>query len=148
MALLLDTPVTSELRRARHPRATPAFAAWAAQTDLSDAFVSVITIHEMERGVLLTERKDPARGAVYRAWLEDLLEAFHDRVLELTLGASRLAAAFHVPDPAPLADALIAGTAAERGLTVATRDTSDFVRFGVPLVDPWAPRHARGAAAR
>ncbi|MDR1118558.1 MAG: type II toxin-antitoxin system VapC family toxin [Bifidobacteriaceae bacterium] len=139
MSLLLDTPVTSELRRARRPGADRAFANWAATTDLSRAFVSVVTIHEMERGVLLTERKDPAQGAAYRAWLEDLLEAFDGRVLGLSLGAARLAASFHVPDPAPLADALIAGTAAERGLAVVTRNTHDFGRFGVALVNPWDP---------
>ncbi|MDR1442817.1 MAG: type II toxin-antitoxin system VapC family toxin [Bifidobacteriaceae bacterium] len=137
--LLLDTPVTSELRRARRPGADPAFRAWAEQTDLAQAFVSVVTVHEMERGVLLTARKDPARGAVYRAWLEDLLEAFEGRVLSLTSAAAKVAAAFHVPDPAPLADALIAGTAKEAGLTVATRNVSDFARFDVPLVNPWAP---------
>jgi predicted nucleic acid-binding protein len=106
---------------------------------LAQAFVSVVTVHEMERGVLLTARKDPARGAVYRAWLEDLLEAFEGRVLSLTSAAAKVAAAFHVPDPAPLADALIAGTAKEAGLTVATRNVSDFARFDVPLVNPWAP---------
>ena len=136
-SLLLDTMVTSELRRARHRDADPAFARWAASTDLTTAYVSVITLHEMWRGVRLTERKDPATGAVYRTWLEDLVEAFHGRVLDLTADAAVLSAAYHVPDPAPLADALIAGTAAVHGLTVATRNTADFRRFGVPLVNPW-----------
>ncbi|MDR1186912.1 MAG: type II toxin-antitoxin system VapC family toxin [Bifidobacteriaceae bacterium] len=136
-ALLLDTPVTSELRRMRHPQADPTFAAWAARTDLSKAFISVITVHEMERGVRLAERRDPSQGAVFRAWLENLLEAFAGSVLDLTPAAARLAAGFHVPDPAPLADSLIAGTAAELGLTVATRNLSDFARFGVPLLNPW-----------
>ncbi|MDR1294405.1 MAG: type II toxin-antitoxin system VapC family toxin [Bifidobacteriaceae bacterium] len=137
MRLLLDTCVTSELRRVRHVDADPTFVAWAASTDLAHAFVSVITVHEMERGVLLTERKDAVQGAVYRTWLENLLEAFHGRVLPVSLEASRMAARFHVPDPAPLADALIAGTGMACGLTIATRNTSDFGRFGVPVLNPW-----------
>lgn len=137
MGLLLDTVVTSELRRARHPGVDPAFAAWAESADLSQAFVSVISVHEMERGALLVERRDSAAGAVYRTWLDDLQEAFSGRVLELTATAAKIAAAFHVPDPAPLADSLIAGTAVEHGLTVVTRNTADFARFGVPLLDPW-----------
>ena len=139
MALLLDTVVTSELRRARRPGVDPAFGAWAESADLADAYVSVVTVHEMERGVLLVERKDPTRGAVYRAWLEDLMEAFSGRILPLTIEAARRAALFHVPDPAPLADALIAGTAQENGLTLVTRNTADFARFGIPLLNPWLP---------
>jgi predicted nucleic acid-binding protein len=135
--LLLDTMVASELRRVRHRTADPGFASWAASVDLSSAFLSVITMHEMLRGVLLTERRDPATAVIYRTWLDDVLEAFQGRILDLTLRAAQIAAAYHIPDPAPLADALIAGTARAHGLTVATRNTSDFKRFGVPLMNPW-----------
>lgn len=36
-------------------------------------------------------------------------------------------------------DAMIAGTALVHELTVATRNTKDFLDFGVPLLDPFAP---------
>jgi len=134
---LLDTNVTSELRRTHHPGIDPAFAAWAQSFHLEQAYVSVVTIHEMERGALLVERKDPIQGLVYRTWLEDVLDAFYGRILDLNLDAAITSAAFHVPDPAPIADAFIAGIAAVHGLTVVTRNTSDFVRFGVPLLNPW-----------
>ncbi|MDR1266060.1 MAG: type II toxin-antitoxin system VapC family toxin [Propionibacteriaceae bacterium] len=139
MSLLLDTMVASELRKARHAGTDPVFAAWAEAARLSDACVSVITIHELERGVLLVERKDPARGSVHRAWLDEFQTAFRSRVLPLTIRAARLAAAFHVPDPARLADSLIAGSAKEHGLTIATRNSADFARFGLPLTNPWEP---------
>jgi predicted nucleic acid-binding protein len=137
--LLYDTNVTSELRRARHRGVDPNFARWAESADLGAAYVSVITIHEMVRGVLLTERRDPVAGTAYRAWLDDLLEAFHGRILGLDLEAAMAAAAFHVPDPAPLADALIAATASTHSLVVVTRNVADFRRFGVPLLNPWEP---------
>jgi predicted nucleic acid-binding protein len=135
--LLLDTVVASELRKARRPGTDPAFAAWAEATDLSDAALSVITIHEMQRGVLLVARKDARRAAIYRDWLDNLIEAFDDRILPVSLEAATIATTYHVPDPAPLADSLIASTAAAHGLTVATRTTADFARFGVPLINPW-----------
>ena len=42
--------------------------------------------------------------------------------------------------PSNTADGLIAATALEHGLTVATRDVKDFARFapfGVPIFNPW-----------
>jgi len=137
MPFLYDANVASELRRARQPGCHAAFAAWAAKTDLSQSYLSVVTIHEMARGVMLTERKDPARGRAYRAWLDVLLGAFHGRILDLTLDAAIAAASYHVLNSAPLADALIAGTAAVNGLTVVTRNVADFARFGVPVLNPW-----------
>ena len=138
MGLLFDTMVASELRRARHPDQDPRFRSWAEATDLSDCFLSVITIHEIERGVLSTERKDPTRAMVYRIWLDNLSEAFLGRILPLTIRSARLAARFHIPDPAPLADALVAGIAQEHALTVVTRNTSDFHRFAIPVFNPWS----------
>jgi len=137
MPFLYDTNVTSELRRAKNPACDAQFASWAASADLAQAHVCVITLHEMMRGVMLTERKDASKGLVYRAWFETLLDAFDGRILDVTLDAAIFASRCHIPDPAPLADALIAGVAASKGLTIVTRNTDDFARFGVPLLNPW-----------
>lgn len=137
MPKLYDTNVTSELRKARLRGCDPVFAAWAESDDISQAYVSVITMHEMMRGVLSTERVDPAKGRIFRVWYETVMSAFEGRILDLTLDAASIAAAYHVPNPAPLADALIAGTAAVNGLTVVTRNVADFARFGVPVLNPW-----------
>ena len=134
---LLDTNVTSQLRTALYPDTDPHFAAWAKSDALAQAAISVITIHEMERGILQVARKDHAKADVYRTWLDTLLGMFSERLLPVTLETAMLAAAYHVPDPAPLADSLIGATAAERGLTVVTRNTVHFERFGVPLLNPW-----------
>jgi len=137
MRWLLDTNVTSELRRARLPGVDNHFAAWAERTDLADAAISVVTIHEMMRGALLIERRDPAQAATYLSWLRVLMTAFDQRILDVSQEVAIVSARYHVPDPAPLADALIAGTAAVHELTVVTRNTADFARFGVPLLNPW-----------
>jgi predicted nucleic acid-binding protein len=84
----------------------------------------------------LTKCRSQPWWAVYQGWIDTLVDAFSGRILGLTLEAAIASAAYHVPDPAPLADALIAGTAAANSLTVATRNVADFARFDVPLINP------------
>ena len=59
------------------------------------------------------------------------------KIKTVEAGLGRIGWAFHVPNAAPLADSLVAGIAKEHGLTVVTRNTVDFTRFGVPLFNPW-----------
>jgi len=103
-------------------------------------FLSAITMHELEHGVLLAERADPAKGAVLRAWLDhSVTAAFAERVLPVDEAVARRAAALHVPNPSPFRDALIGATALVHGMAVATRNTADFERFaGLRTINPWA----------
>lgn len=136
---VLDTNVVSELRKVRSGKADPGVAAWAEGVPGERMFLSAITIHELEHGVLLAERADPPTGAVLRRWLDDsVAAAFTDRVLPIDGHVARLAATFHVPDPAPFRDALIGGTALHNRMAVVTRNTRDFVRFdGLEVINPW-----------
>jgi len=136
--LLLDTNVVSELRKVRIDKADPNVAKWAEALDTASLFVSAITIHELEIGVLLAERRDPAQGAVLRLWLEThVLPAFEGRILPVDAAIGRRAAKFHVPDPCSINDALIAATALVHGMTVVTRNLADFRTTGAPLLNPW-----------
>jgi predicted nucleic acid-binding protein len=136
---VLDTNVVSELRKVRSGRADPGVAQWARSTPAGHLFLSVVTLHELEHGVLLAERSDPRKGEVLRRWLdESVSEAFGDRILALTSDVARRAAALHVPDPAPFRDALIGATALVHGMAVVTRNVTDFERFdGLAVVNPW-----------
>jgi len=136
---LLDTNVVSELRKAKAGKADPAVAAWAATVPAASLFLSVVTVQELEIGVLLVERRDAPQGRVLRAWLEDyVLPAFADRILPVDVAVARRSATLHVPDPRPVRDALIAATALVHGLSVATRNIADFELTGVPVVNPWS----------
>lgn len=131
--------MVSELRKVVSGRADPNVAAWARATPPGQLFISVVTLHELEDGVLLAERSDPRTGVILRRWLDDsVAHAFDGRVLPVDESVARLAASFHVPDPAPFRDALIGATAIVHGLVMVTRNEQDFVRFpGLRLLDPW-----------
>jgi toxin FitB len=135
---VLDTNVVSELRKAKDGRADKRVTAWATGVLPSSLFVSVITILELELGVLLAERRDPTQGTVLRAWLDNrVLPAFADRVLPIDTDVARRCARLHVPDPQGERDALIAATALVHGMAVVTRNATDFGRSGVEVINPW-----------
>lgn len=140
MMFILDTKVVSELRKVRSKRADPNVANWAASVDAADLFVSAITIMELELGVLSIERRDDAQGALLRQWLEQhVLPEFSGRILRVDTPVARRCARLHVSDRQSERDALIAATALVHGMTLATRNVSDFAATGVSILNPWAP---------
>ena len=133
---LLDTNVISELRRP--DRAEENVRRWSRRIAAAELYLSAITVMEIELGILLVERRDPAQAAILRTWLEQgVLVNFSDRILAIDLPVARRCAALHVPDPRSERDAMIAATALVHGMTVVTRNTSDFAATGVSLLDPW-----------
>lgn len=136
---LLDTNVVSELRKIKAGRANPGVTTWASGTPTSQLFLSVVSLHELELGVLLMERSDAVQGAVLRTWLDDsVASTFKERTLPVNDEIARRASALHVPDPAPFRDALIGATALVHRLTMVTRNRRDFERFeGLNVLNPW-----------
>jgi predicted nucleic acid-binding protein len=135
---VLDTNVVSELRKVRSGKADPHVAQWADSVDAGSLYVSVITILELERGILQMERRDTAQGTRLRAWMENHVRPeFSERTLPINAAAALCCARLHVPDPRAERDALIAATAVVHGMTVATRNLADFEPMGVPILNPW-----------
>ena len=135
---VLDTNVVSELRKSKAGKADKNVTAWATGVPAGGLFLSAITVLELETGVLLVERRDPAQGAILRSWLDNqVLPAFAGRVLAVDTAVAQRCARLHVPDHRAERDALIAATALVHGMTVVTRNVADFAPTGVPVLNPW-----------
>ncbi len=135
---ILDTNVVSELRKVRLGRADAHVAQWADSVESVELYLSCITVQELEIGVLLAQRRHPAQGAIFRVWLDQhVLPAFAGRILPVDTAVAQRSAKLHVPDPRPIRDGLIAGTALVHGMTLVTRNVADFEPCGVRLLNPW-----------
>ncbi len=135
---LLDTNVVSELRKASSGRAHAGVVSWAASVPASSLYLSVITVLEIEQGILGVDHRDPAQGALLRQWMDaQVLPAFHGRVLPIDTPVALQCARLHVPSRQSERDALIAATAHTHHMTVVTRNTRDFQACGARLLNPW-----------
>ncbi len=133
--LLLDTNVLSEVGK---PAPEPRVAAFLLQH--TEIFVSVMTLHEIEFGIALL----PAgrRRVELETAMAAVIATLGYNVLAIGEGEARLAASLRADARKQgrvlhLPDALIAATAKENGLTLATRNVSDFDGLGVAIIDPW-----------
>ncbi len=133
---LLDTNVVSELRKG--PKADKVVMANMADKDPQTLFLSVISVLELEIGVKRIERRDKDQGRRLRSWLTgQVKQTFAQRILPFEVQTAEICAGFHIPDPRPERDAMIAATARQHGLTILTRNVSDFQALDVPINNPW-----------
>src|ERR1700677_746254 len=133
---ILDTNVVSELRKAK--KAHQSVKKWAHSLPSASLYLSVISVLELEIGILLIERRDKEQGAILRAWMDrHVLPTFSGRILAIDTVVAQRCATLRVPNPRSDRDALIAATALVYGLTVATRNVADFEPMGGGGLNPW-----------
>jgi predicted nucleic acid-binding protein len=137
---LLDTDVLSTLAKRRRPASVEN---WLVHQRPGDLFVSVVSIGEIERGIALQRARDQDFAATLASWLDRVLTVYADRILPFDLASARRWGQLSAALGHHAADLQIAATALERGLTVVTRNVSDFEPTGVPVFDPFnmSPRH-------
>jgi predicted nucleic acid-binding protein len=135
---LLDTCVLSGLRQ---PKADAGVVQWAAQTDEERLYLSVVTLMEIQKGI--AKLPQGVKKVALQNWLdEDLQARFAGRILRvdedtaLTWG-TLLAETEKRGAPVPVVDGLVAATAIAHNLTLVTRNTADFERLPVRLLNPW-----------
>ena len=129
---LIDTDILSALRkRKRHPEV----ARWVGKQRSADLYLSVVSVGEIERGIVRQLRRDPEHAHELTAWLDSLLVLYSERILAVDLSAARRWGRLSGVLGHDSADLLIAATALEHGLTVVTRNVRHFEPAGVPVLD-------------
>jgi toxin FitB len=135
---LLDTNVISELRKAGDGEANINVTRWLSSEDAGSFYISAVTLFELELGVLRMERRDAEQGARLRTWIRTrVIPEFAERTLPLDATVAQRCARLHVPDPRPERDAYIAATAHVHGMTIVTRNVTDFTPCNVDVLNPW-----------
>jgi predicted nucleic acid-binding protein len=135
---LLDTNVVSEALRVRPDTQV---IAWLAAQSSATVYLSVLTIGEIEQGIIRSPH--PRRAERLRRWLDDdLVPRFGTRILTVDAEVMRqwgriTGQALLRGRPVGLMDSLLAATAIAHELILATRNTRDVVALPVQTVNPW-----------
>jgi predicted nucleic acid-binding protein len=137
---LVDTVTLSELRKRQRD---PMVVAWFERQRAADIYLSVISIGEIERGIARQRAADPGFAGALTSWLDRVLTLYGERIVQFDLRAARRWGALSAALGNDSADLMIAATALEHGLTVVTRNVSDFGPTGVSVIDPFSRRPAR-----
>ena len=134
---LLDTNIISELRR---PKPHGAVLQWYKNITEEDLFISAVTIGEIQSGIELTRTQDKKKAEILEQWLHSISNLHN--VLPMTASTFRLwAKLMHSQTNTVREDAMIAATAIEKDLIVVTRNTKDFKRFKLQLLNPFEAIH-------
>jgi predicted nucleic acid-binding protein len=134
---LLDTNIISELRR---PKPHGAVMQWYKNIAEEDLFISAVTIGEIQAGIELTRTQDKKKAEILEQWLQSISNLHN--VLPMTGLTFRLwAKLMHSQTNTVREDAMIAATAIEKDLIVVTRNTKDFKRFKLQLLNPFEALH-------
>ena len=133
---IVDTNVISELRKP--DRASPSLLSWANAQNPSSIYISVISVWELEYGILLKAHSDALQGKILLTWFETIvLPGYGGRILPVCLKTVRACAPLHVPNKRPERDAFIAATAIVHKMTIVTRNEKDFTGMNCAVHNPW-----------
>ncbi len=134
---LLDTVVLSELRKPRRQR-NHNVVHWLEKVSSQDLFVSVVTIGEIERGIERQRQLDPSFAERLAVWVDTVLRTYEGRILPVDVAVARRWGRLSQQIGNKGLDLAVAATALEHGLTVVTRNVSDFEPTGVSVLDPFS----------
>lgn len=136
MKYLLDTNVISETVKKSPNKGVVEFM----QTiPLDYMYLSTLTIGEIRKGIEnITKNSVQKQKLMY--WLEyDLINNFSTRLLSIDLEVANkwgfIVGKFK--NPIPAIDSLIAATALTHNLILVTRNTKDYDKFGLEIINPW-----------
>lgn len=138
VAYLLDTNVVSE---AIKPQPAGNVVTWLAAQASSDVYLSVLTLGEIEQGIV--RAPNLRRAERLKHWLEEELQPqFRGRILPIDVQVMKswgqlTGRALQQGRPVSYADSLLAATAVTHGLTLVTRNIGDVAALPVQTLNPW-----------
>ena len=158
---LLDTDVVSNFRR---PRPSQQLLDWARSLDAEELKISTITMFEIQVGAEIVARQDRDYATRLSGWLDAFVLSGRFGLVLPDVAVMRVYArmfadpalkSFVFPDarskqPKSGADLILAATAIQYGLVVATGNTEHFRRIHTryklpglynPLLDKWTIKH-------
>lgn len=136
---LLDTNVVGSLAA---PGGAPAVKAWASAIDEERLYLSVITLAEYDKGIAQLAEDDPNR-ARFAASRDALVARFSGRILSVSDAVMRRWGEIagrvkrDTGHPPSVIDTLLAASAIEAQLYLATRNVKDVVHAGAAVFNPW-----------
>lgn len=142
---LLDRDVMSQLdqqERDRHENVR----AWFTSVPDNSLYVSAITVMEAWKGLTLARRRasdNPARlrqCGLYENAFAELMKSLAGRIVPIDEPVAKLWGTLLGQQDKNRSDVCVAATARIHEMVIATRNTEDFVRRGVPIVDPFRKR--------
>ncbi|HEV2403341.1 MAG TPA: type II toxin-antitoxin system VapC family toxin [Candidatus Saccharimonadales bacterium] len=138
---LLDTNAISEA-----PKKSPdiGFMEWFINTNEANLFTSCLVLGEIKKGINLNN--DAARRATFSKWLDEVIDEFADRIVEVnntvaSLWGELMASGQLAGKTPPIIDALLAAQCLTHKLTLVTRNVRDFEQFtGLQVFCPWSAK--------
>ncbi len=136
---LLDTNVTAEIIS---PGGSARVKAWAASQDEATLYLSILTIAEYDKGIANLPDEDPRRP-VYMTTRDSLAARFAGRLLSVSDAIVRRWGTISgtvrrdTGHPPPVIDTLLAATALDHDLYLATRNVHDVRHSGAAVFNPW-----------
>lgn len=135
---LIDTDVLWALRQAQDNAGDEPLADWAADLSPNSLYLSVVSLMDLETGAARLERRDRSAASAVRAWVSgQVRRVFDGRILPVDANVAARSATLGYSDAR---DGLIAATALEHGMTLATGNPGAFKQGRVRTFNPWKYR--------
>jgi len=135
VSFLLDTNIVSE--KFKGARCDVNVAAWFDGVASNDLFLSVLVLGEIRKGAEMIRARDLHRARKFEAWVLILPELYSSRVLPLTAEIADEWGRMSAFRALPVIDSLLAATAKVHGLTLVSRNRTDFAGLDVAVLDPF-----------
>jgi len=106
----------------------------------ADIYLSVLVVGEIRKGVERARPDNPVQASALEKWLTEVVRSFVERILAIDQAVADEWSRMSAKRCLSTIDALLAATAKVNGMRLATRNISDVVNLGVPVLNPFDRR--------